>query len=400
MSKVKMTNQKKTFVMCVIAYAIISMLNGCAFMLDVRYEPTNISQLAYDVDPYWGYTVFVLEDGVHVPYLVLTDNYNGTGYTLLLRKHLIEDRIRWNGIPANQRIGPPALFQESEMDEFLNKDFLERLAEPIQELVVNTPILVTSPCGWVTGGHTLYIHRKVFLLARSEIYGRLSRVVFIEGELLAYFSSAERRIAYREDGIAASWWTRTPMVGQERTIVTVITHSGWGGGGPLMFTTGEGIFGIRPAFCLPGDTPIIRGELNGEDVFFIDVPNHGPPTQNMFSEIAEPYCPYPYDEGADIQDNEADMAYFEEQKLTEYVAQAVHHAFIMKTDMAGYITIEQSAYRAGTTIVLFVITPEGYEFEGWTTTAGAIKSPTNEFAEFIMPDGPATITAHFRRMDG
>lgn len=40
-------------------------------------EPTKLEDIAYDVNESYGYTVYLKENDEYVPYLVLTNNYNG-----------------------------------------------------------------------------------------------------------------------------------------------------------------------------------------------------------------------------------------------------------------------------------------------------------------------------------
>ena len=58
------------------------------------HEPIIVEKLediAYDVNPSGEYTVYLEENGIYKPYLVLTNNYNGN--CLLLRKHVLNENM-------------------------------------------------------------------------------------------------------------------------------------------------------------------------------------------------------------------------------------------------------------------------------------------------------------------
>ncbi len=56
--------------------------------------PKVLSDLAYDVNEAFGYTVYIEENGKPTPYLVLTNNYEDN--VLLLRKRLLDEFVMYN----------------------------------------------------------------------------------------------------------------------------------------------------------------------------------------------------------------------------------------------------------------------------------------------------------------
>ena len=65
--------------------------------LTTRLRPNDarvIADISFENNPHLGYTVYVMENGRYIPYLVLTHDYNG--YTLLLRKHLLDEFMRYS----------------------------------------------------------------------------------------------------------------------------------------------------------------------------------------------------------------------------------------------------------------------------------------------------------------
>ena len=95
-----------------------------------------------------------------------------------------------------------------------------------------------------------------------------------EGVRLEYFSTNERRIAHwLGDGLnreAFTWWVRTPSTLGESDRPGVVNMGGVHTTMPVYTILGINKLGVRPAFCLPNDTPVRLGEFNGEYVFFID----------------------------------------------------------------------------------------------------------------------------------
>ena len=268
---------KKSYVMVMLVIGML-LLTGCAFINDwpfgfinagplmEAHEVTVIADIAYDVNPHLGYTVFILEDGRYVPYLVLTNDYNG--HTLLLRKHLLDEFMRYS--PPEGTAGFAAYYGDSELGNFLNDEFFYLFCESLQARIVNSSIEITARHSLraLADNDLEIIERRVFLLSMTETGGR-HRSRMVEGRKLDYFSTIERRIANTASGHIESWWVRTPHTGSMPDQPGIISWSGYQTIGSTLTIFGYTELGVRPAFSLPNDTPIIRGELEGETVFFI-----------------------------------------------------------------------------------------------------------------------------------
>jgi len=75
-------------------------------------------------------------------------------------------------------------------------------------------------------------------------------------------------MAHNESSNLNSWWLRTPVTVYSN-VVCLVYDNGVIGECPTKGFNGEILNGVRPAFCLPGDTPIKAGEINGEKAYFI-----------------------------------------------------------------------------------------------------------------------------------
>ncbi|MCL2400815.1 MAG: hypothetical protein FWC91_13855, partial [Defluviitaleaceae bacterium] len=102
-------------VACIVSVLVIS---GCSSM--TKEEVTVISDIAYDINPHLGYTVFISENGRYVPYLVLTNNYNGN--TLLLRKYLLDELMPYYPYETGTW-GSASYYGDSPLGHFLNDEF-------------------------------------------------------------------------------------------------------------------------------------------------------------------------------------------------------------------------------------------------------------------------------------
>lgn len=213
--------------------------------------PPTVGNLAYNRTSI-EHTVFIEEDGVYVPYLVLSDDYNRNS-TLLLRMYLLDKPRRFN-----ENGSFAAYYAESEIDEFLNSEFRETLTDSIRDLIVPSEITITAKYSLgVTGKETETITREVFLLSSVEVDSPSSRTVPREGESLKYFRPMSRRIARTSDGEVSSWWLRTPNTWYDNVVCGVDINGAVGIGGIGGF--GEDYLnGVRPAFCIPSNTKIIK----------------------------------------------------------------------------------------------------------------------------------------------
>ena len=252
-------------------------------------SPNTLNDIAWDVDERLGYTVYILEDGEYAPYLVLTNDFNGSGNVLLLRQYLLDELRAYRYLDERGHFGVGVVasyYEDSAIDDFLNSEFYDKLPLYVMNKIIDSTIRITAIESIGIGGHrTISIYRKIFLLSWIEVNGNvgrhMSRINVSEGTELEYFSERGLRIAYHSNGEAGNWWLRTPSIA-DMNVVAVVTYTGMTGNAPINqlvradITRGEravveALAGVRPAFCLPRDTPIKERELNGEMVFVLDL---------------------------------------------------------------------------------------------------------------------------------
>ena len=200
------------------------------------------------------YRIGIEENGRTVPYLVLTDEYNGE--CLLLREFLLDEPMKYN--VAKEYSG---YYENSEIDKYLNEEFINRFSLELRNNIVDSTIVITARASLDGGGkNTTFINRKVFLLSFTEMNRNIgSRTNLKEGEPLEYFAKDSNRIAYYENGRAGSWWLRTPNAGYADVVCGVGTKGEIGISG-IHGTEGEYLNGIRPAFCLRRETKIVKAD--------------------------------------------------------------------------------------------------------------------------------------------
>lgn len=213
----------------------------------------TLQDIAYNRTKNPDYRIGIEENGRIVPYLVLTDEYNGE--CLLLREFLLDEPMKYN--VAKEYSG---YYENSEIDKYLNEEFINRFSSELRNNIVDSTIVITARASLDGGGkNTTFITRKVFLLSFTELNGSGSRTDLKEGEPLEYFSNKSNRIAYYETGRAGNWWLRTPNAGYA-DVVNGVTSDGVIGIGGIHGPEGEYLIGVRPAFCLNRETKIVKEE--------------------------------------------------------------------------------------------------------------------------------------------
>ena len=247
-------------------FTIILLLSNCSKIIYPVFNDnvSSIKQIAYKNDINDYYTVYINQNDENVPYIVLSSNYDNK--CILLRKYLLNENIIFN--PPENRT---SFYENSYIDNYLNNEFFMTYSDKLQNLIPETQITITSKTSiGICGTETIDIKRKIFLLSYTEITGdKKSSVILTEGNHLKYFNNLESRIALHESLEPDNWWLRTPIT-WDSIFVCVIGHNG--GNGEIGINNFDGSTktnGIRPAFCLPTNTPVTIGEIDGEKAYFI-----------------------------------------------------------------------------------------------------------------------------------
>lgn len=230
---------------------------------------TELGKLAYDVNPRLGYEIYLKEGEAYVPYLVLTDDYDGN--VLLLRKELLPESRSFlekethgggNGFFS-------AYYATSGIDRYLNAEFIDHFGESLKNEIVDSSIIITAIGEYKFDPEkTITIERKVFLLSLVEldITNYYPYTSAYEGKPLKYFedSNYERRYAKKTGYKFSPYWTRTPEIWENYVAFTIGIHGLGAGDVDLKM-------GVRPAFCLKRSTQIIQTEdvVAGKEVYIL-----------------------------------------------------------------------------------------------------------------------------------
>lgn len=234
---------------------IIILLCACSCSQGEKME--SISDLAFDRSGNAN-LVYILEDDKYIPFLVLTDDYNGN--TLLLRKEILDE---------NRRISDySAYYANSTVDLYLNGEYLESLTEISQYLTSSNVEITCEDSLGVSGLDTELIDKCVFLLSCNEVGIDNSVNIAPEGETLEFFRNEENRKAYVNEKLS-SWWLRTP-----NTYYLSCTYV-IGDNNKIGYTNAYDANGIRPAFCVRNDSPIVlkTGIVDNQSVYVFSYEN-------------------------------------------------------------------------------------------------------------------------------
>ena len=240
---------------CNVLLCLIILLCTCS--CGVYRNPNTISDLAYDRSGK-AESVYILENDQYIPFLVLTDDYNGK--TLLLRKDLLTEKRSISDYSS--------YYGDSLIDLYLNNEYIKCLTE-LSEYIVSSDIEITADDALGTVGvETEQINRKIFLLSCQETGFDDGVNISPEGEMLEYFENPDNRVAYSE-GEVSSWWLRTPDTSYFSCSYVI------GDNNKLGFSNAYDKNGIRPAFCVRNDMEIEQSGsiVVGQNVYIFSLEN-------------------------------------------------------------------------------------------------------------------------------
>jgi hypothetical protein len=178
-----------------------------------------------------GTEIGIYENGVLVPYIKVTGDYEQTGRSALMRKHI----FKMDFVTAKNND-----YINSKCDVWLNNEFFGMLDANTRAAIaeVDIPYFTTNDSTRKTA------KRKVFLASREECGSESNNV---DGTPFPYFNSNERRIALY-NGTPVHWWTRSANA-SATTWLGMFTEGGFFANG---FPDQEQ-WGVRPVFTLPHD---------------------------------------------------------------------------------------------------------------------------------------------------
>lgn len=188
-------------------------------------------------------SVYIRQDGFLSPYRILSDDYHGK--ILLLSEKSYDDAV----FDSKQQ----NTYSKSEIDKYLNGEFLKVYSNGIRNSLETVPILVADS----KTGKTEKIERKVFLLSASEV-GSVHESAAAEGDTFAYFKEKANRVPVDSHGRQESLWLRSPVIGS-KTSVWVI---GVDGDTFMESADRQEDIRFRPAIVLDGDLQVSKTRIS------------------------------------------------------------------------------------------------------------------------------------------
>lgn len=248
---------------------VISILIFIIFNKPFARDDT-ISDIAYDVNSKFGFTVYIKEDGAYTPYLVLTNKYGTKDNVLLLRKYVMDEDQPYN----KKEIKPD--YATSDIDRYLDEDFLNLFEPDFKNKILESEVTIYMPSSkWNLEEdlRMVNIYRKSFLLSLTEIdefcfycdSEDLKENILMEGSVLKYYRDLKRnevkrgnynlsKAAYkRGKKTQSTWWLRTtcPLLVIVKKSSKAATYYS-----ETSLRTINRLAGIRPAFCVDGSMKI------------------------------------------------------------------------------------------------------------------------------------------------
>ena len=184
-------------------------------------------------------TVFVLENDIYQPYLIV--DYDSGNYCLL-RKNLLEQQMVFNDAERYT-----SYYANSMIDQYLNGPFLESLGAAVRDGIVESQITIVADNSiGICGNETETILRRVFLPSRMEITGYSTKMSPPEGRQFPYLKE-EQRLTSNLDGTHCIWWLRSPNTWYDNALF-IITQDGSTNYVSTTGISGDTVLGVRPAF--------------------------------------------------------------------------------------------------------------------------------------------------------
>ena len=221
-----------------LSFFLLTLLTSCTFA-DADVDFSTAGQLAKNSLKPDERILYLTEDGRYTPYYIVSA-YNND-FSLLLRKDILSTDLSFSS-DGN------GYYAESPIDLYLNSDFLNLFPDSVNNLIQDTDIKIS--CRFPDTDNIEEIKRKVFLLSASEV-GIDVDFVNNEGSRLDFFNDLDNRLAFKDDK-PYGWWLRSAYI-IDRGLAWHIAADGTVHGSAVQIPSG-----IRPAFCIPSSTPIVK----------------------------------------------------------------------------------------------------------------------------------------------
>lgn len=260
--------KKKSIIFFIIVFLVIVSL---LIIRTILKRNDNIKNIAYNVNK-TNYRVYIKENNVYTPYLVLDNNYNDTKSTIVIRENILGGdsyTLDYNGSITKEKVYSKSLlmnqyfnYDETDVDKFLNNEFIHYFDENFIKIINDTKIIVDNVESINSENYT--IRRKFFILSIGEM--GIKNVANKDDNKAIKFFKNNSLIAKNDGNENANYWTRSYSYALGD--YSAISYSG------VYFsdTGSEAKYGIRPAFTISGKAKIKRQyipQINRE-AFVID----------------------------------------------------------------------------------------------------------------------------------
>ena len=260
MNKKSTKNSLKFIIIPILLICIIIIALIC-YMNYMKYSDETIGDIAYDRNRFVDNIVYLKENGKYIPYIVVTNNYQGN--TLLLRDYCLENSMYISDSYSSY-------YENCLIDTYLNNDFLERFSDSFKERIVNTDIEIISKASiGICGEETATITRKAFLLSLEELD---VDTIYKEGKPLKYFKNYNNRLA--KDSLNRnyiSYWLRTADAYTFSTTYVITGNNKITSANSSDVWNEIEVVYVRPAICIKSDTKIEKNQfiVKGRAVYVI-----------------------------------------------------------------------------------------------------------------------------------
>lgn len=165
------------FTAATIACAVMLCLTACDFHISINGNPLDsepnkpIPEQLTVADfvignPYGLSTIYISEDGCDIPYLVISDDYDG--HCLLMRQNVLSEKLAFREGSAVYNESR-SYYPGSTVDLFLSQTFPERFSESVRAVLTESNVeVMTEEAVWLRENKTEIIKRKCFLLSATE----------------------------------------------------------------------------------------------------------------------------------------------------------------------------------------------------------------------------------------
>ena len=213
----------------------------------------HLKDLAYTENSFYDNIVYINQNGVLTPFLILTFDGNNC---LLLSKYLLEISM-----PFNNKLNNNYEYFESDIDYFLNNNYYNSFNNFIRSKIIDYDIhdfnLIPN------NENNINLKRYIFLLSSNDINNTPALDSVYYKQPLFFYNYVDNRIGSFKSGYIYRWWLRSSnkyflnhklYISEYGSIESaeVIEH-----------------LGIRPAFYLPGDMQISTYFFNNKYFYCI-----------------------------------------------------------------------------------------------------------------------------------